>query len=158
MADDTSTTDASATDDGDTSTDDGLGDAGKKALAAERSAKRSAEKRAADLEAQIQQLQDANKNEAERALDQARKEAAEQASAPLAKELARYKVALAKGLGADDLEFLTGDTEDEMAARADKLLERFGQAKAPAPAFNGGTRTPVAGGDMNDIIRSAMGR
>jgi hypothetical protein len=149
-------TDMSATDEGTTGAPEDLGDAGKRALAEERRAKRTAEKRASDLESELEQLREAGKTETERMLGQARKEAAEQASAPLAKELARYKVALSKGLAADDLEFLTGDTEEEMTARADKLIERFGQTKTPPP-FNGGPRTPAAGGSMNDLIREQLG-
>jgi hypothetical protein len=148
--------DESATDDHGDAPEE-LGEAGRKALREERRAKTVAERRAAALEQELGQLRESQKGDAERALDQARKEAADQASAPLAKELARYKVALAKGLSADDLEFLTGDTEEEMAARADKLLERIGAAK-PAPQFNGGPRTPAAGTSMNDLIRQQMGR
>lgn len=97
-----------------------LGDGGKKALDAERKAKRDAEKRAAELEARLQQFEDANKTEAQRLTDQmtaavTRAETAE-------KTATRLRVALAKGLPLDLADRLRGDSEDDLTADADALL------------------------------------
>jgi hypothetical protein len=61
------------------SADDTLGDAGKKALQAEREARKAEAKRAKELEAELNQLREASMSEQERAIEQARREAADEA-------------------------------------------------------------------------------
>lgn len=82
----------------------------KKALEAERKARREAEKAAREATDQLTALQS---------------------------QALRAKVAAAKGLTEAQAEFLTGSTEEEMTAAADKLLESFKPDKAdratPAP-------------------------
>lgn len=108
-----------------------LGDAGKKALAAERDARKAAEKSVADLAAKLKQIEDANLSE----LDKAKREA-EDAKATLAHltlENTRNAVALAKGVPGDLVEFLTGDNEEQIAKRADVLLARLNAPTTPKP-------------------------
>lgn len=103
---------------------DALGDAGKKALAAERTARRAAEKRAADLAAQIK---------AAEANSKALKEAQDRIAAYEHRDqVAGWKTAAAKATGVPS-EVLRGDTEAEITAHAEALKEVLG-------------RTPVAGG------------
>lgn len=58
-----------------------LGDAGKRALDAEREARRAADARAKELEDKLAKFEDANKSETERAIEKARKDADEAARA-----------------------------------------------------------------------------
>jgi len=108
---------------------DDLGDAGKKALAAERTAKRAAEKRAAELEAKVKEFEDASKTEAEKAA--ARAEAAEKALAEVTARAARLQVAAEVGVPADLVEFLTGGDEESLRAQAEKLMAATAANKAP---------------------------
>lgn len=92
MAEDTTTTDTEVVDDvegaGDPPPPDGLGDAGKKALAEERQARKDAERqlkelsakasRADELETELAKLREDAMSDQEKALEQARKEALEQ--------------------------------------------------------------------------------
>lgn len=108
-----------------------LGDNGIKALHAERDARKAAEKTAAEYAAKLKEFEDANLSELERI-----KKAADDSAAELAKlrtENVRSKVALAKGVPADLVEFLTGDTEEEVAAKADLLVSRLGTPGIPKP-------------------------
>ncbi len=100
-----------------------LGDAGKKALDAERRDKRAAEKRAADLEAKLKEFEDRDKTESTRAIERA--EAAEKrADAAEAREL-RLEIASEKGLTPAQAKRLVGETREELEADAAELLETF---------------------------------
>ena len=102
---------------------DTLGDAGKKALAAERAARREAEKRANDLAAQIKAAEDAGKTEAQK---QAETLAALQADlAAMRAEKERAEVAAATGVPVD---ILAGPGDDPAAWAA----EQAKPAEAPA--------------------------
>jgi len=108
-----------------------LGENGVKALQAERDARKAAEKATAELTAKLKQFEDANLSELERA-----KNAAAESTAELHRlriENARATVALTKGVPADLAEFLTGTTEEEMAAKADILLARLNTPGTPKP-------------------------
>lgn len=118
-----------------------LGDAGKKALTAERDARKAAEKAAADLQAKLDQIEKANLSELEKA-QLAAKEAQDQL-AEITRQNLRNSVALAKGVPADLAEFLTGDTEDELNAKADTLLTRLNAPTTPLPDPSQGAK----GGD-----------
>lgn len=78
---------------------------------------------------------------------------AEEAAATAQRDLARYRVAAAKGVPPD---LLSGDSEEAMTAQADQLLAFRGEQVAPVPSFDGGIRTPSAGVDMNQEIRRRM--
>lgn len=108
-----------------------LGDAGKKAIQAEREARKAAEKAAAEYRAKLQEIEDANLSEVERAKREA--EQTSQELAALRSENLRNKVALEKGLPVDLIGFLTGDTEEDVAAKADLLLSRISAPTTPKP-------------------------
>lgn len=87
------------------------------------------------------ELDEKSKSEVEKAGERAA--AAEQKAAAAEQETLRLRVAAAKGLGPDHLEFLTGSTQEELEARADKLL-------AFKPAEGGGA-SPVPGKPTADL-------
>jgi hypothetical protein len=123
MADDTENTGAT-----DTQPATGeLGDAGKKALDAERREKRSAEKRAAEAEAKLKEIEDREKSESERAVERA--EAAEKAAAAAESRALRLEIAAEKGLTPAQAKRLVGESREELEADAAELLETF---KPPA--------------------------
>lgn len=132
MSEDTTTTEPDATADGeDTTETQELGDGGKKALQAEREARKSAEKANAELSARLKEFEDSKLSDLERAQAQAAEAAAELDR--LRSENIRANVALAKGVPADLIEFLTGSTEEEVAAKADLLMTRLGASGTPKP-------------------------
>jgi cell division septum initiation protein DivIVA len=100
-----------------------LGDAGKKALDAERREKRAAEKRAADLEARLKEFEDRDKTETTRAVERA--EAAEKAAAAAEARALRLEVASEKGLTPAHAKRLVGETREELESDADELLDTF---------------------------------
>lgn len=106
-----------------------LGDAGKKAIQAERDARKVADKRADDLAAELKSIKDAQLSTE----DLAKQSAAETASdlAALRLEVNRKTVALDKGVPANLLEFLTGETREAMEAQADILLTVLNAPKTP---------------------------
>lgn len=134
---------------GDSAPDEGqddpgdLGDAGKRALAANRKAAREAERRAAETQkqldaalAQLKEFEDANKSEAERqseAFEAAKAEAAsEKARADGAVlELMRYQVGVEKGVKPGLIDRLQGATREEIEADADRLLADLADSDAP---------------------------
>ena len=106
-----------------------LGDAGKKALDAERREKRAAEKRAADLEARLKEFEDRDKTESTRAIERA--EAAEKAAAAAESRALRLEIAAEKGLTPAQAKRLVGETREELEADASELLETFKPAASP---------------------------
>lgn len=135
---------------------DSLGDAGKKALDAERAARKNAEKALAEMQEQLKVLQDRDKGDTERMADKAA--AAEKRAAEAEARSARLEVALDKGLTATQAKRLVGSTRDELEADADDLMASFKPAESkpdgepsddkpdtrpspsgrPAPALQGG--------------------
>lgn len=108
---------------------DGLGDAGKRALDSERKARRDAEKKLADVQKRLDELADRDKTDQQKLTD--RLTAAE---ADLAKERssgARLRVAMRKGLTETQARRLVGESEEELEADADELLETFGGRRPP---------------------------
>lgn len=122
---------------------DELGDAGKRALLAERDRAKKAERDAADLRAEIAK-RDAEAEEAKRKAAEANGEW-EKVAQDRANEIERLKADLAtrdrerdfdkavrEAKLPDDLtEFVRGDTYDEMLASAQKLAERVTRPEAP---------------------------
>jgi hypothetical protein len=135
-----------------------LGDGGKKALQAERDARKTAERTAAELSAKLKQFEDANLSELERT-----KKAAEESAAELAKlrtENVRNKVALAKGVPADLIEFLTGNSEEDVAAKADLLMARLNATGTPKPDPSQGAKGEGAalnGDPLLDTLKNKLG-
>lgn len=110
-----------------------LGDGGKKALEAERRARRQAEKAANDALAKVKAYEDAKKSDTERLAEQLEQFKTEAATAKA--ETLRLRVAAESGLPADLHEFLVGDDEDQLRAKAQKLMAATAAATAPrAPA------------------------
>jgi hypothetical protein len=131
-----------------TTQQDDLGDAGKKALAQERAAKKAAEKQLTELTKRLQEMEDRDKTEAQKLADRAA--AAEAELQTLRVESIRARVALTKGVPADLLEFLTASDEDSLSEQADRLLARLAPAAPGRPAgdVDQGARTsPLA---LND--------
>lgn len=108
-----------------------LGDAGKRALTAEREARRTAEAEAAALRKQIE---DATKTAEQKAADDLR--AAQAEAATNAAKALRYEVAAEAGLPLALAARLTGSTRDELAADAETL-------KTLIPAGATPPRTPA---------------
>lgn len=133
-----------------------LGDAGKKALDAERKRAATAEREAKALKARLDELEAANLSELEKA-----QRAATEASARLAeyeKTMIRQRVALAKGVPADLVDRLRGDTEDEINADADSLLAlvKSQTQTTPKPDPSQGARG-AATGSTADQFASTVG-
>lgn len=126
-----------------------LGDAGKKALDAERDARKKAEKRLKELEAELEQRDDAGRTESEKMLRKLEK--AEARAAELEAEIASRDRALLVREVADEVGVPTnlvgriqGETRDELIADAQELMESVApdgpRRPAPVPeAGRGGT-------------------
>lgn len=113
---------------------DDLGDAGKRALDAERKARRDAEQKLSDLQKRLGDLEDKDKSELQKLTD--RLAVAEKTAADAEARALRMEVAVSKGLTAAQAKRLTGATKDELEADADELLETF--------------RPPAKDGDSGD--------
>lgn len=133
-----------------------LGDGGKKALDAERTARKAAEKSAAALKARLDEIEQANLTELEKAQKAAAD--AQAALADITRQNTVNRVALAKGVPADLTEFLTGDTEDEVAAKADLLLSRLNAPTTPRPdPSQASAALPLNGDGIEQSLKSALG-
>ena len=145
---------------------DGLGDAGRKAIAAERKAAREEKRRADEAQAQLEDLRRQQMTEQERAVaerDDARKQL-EEANARLAafeQERTRNEVAAAKGLSLAQARRLSGTTREEFEADADAFKAELAAVAAPpvpkpdpsAGAVDSGKPSSVA-----DAIRAYQAR
>lgn len=155
--------------------DDGLGDAGKKALAAERAAAKAAEKRAKAAEAELEKLRLASASAEEKALAAAKAEGRNEALAVSNARLLRAEVkAAAAGVLQDpddavrllDLdEFEVGEDGEVNAKALRAAVQRLAESKpylavgAKPTALPGGGATPSQGFSMDDLIRQkARGR
>lgn len=95
----------------------------------------AAAKENAAAAAKLAEIEDAKKSEAEKLL--AKLEAAEQRAAAAEQARIRAEIAQSKGVPAD---LLSGTTEEEMTASADRLLAFRGQQ--PAPEYGRSTDAP----------------
>lgn len=103
-----------------------LGEAGKKALDAERKARRDAEARVKELEPLAQKVKEAeekDKSEIQKLTDA--KTVAETKAAEAELRALRYEVAHEKGLTPTQAKRLMGSTKEELEADADELLDAF---------------------------------
>ena len=135
-----------------------LGDGGKKALQAEREARKTAERTAAEYAAKLKEIEDASLSELERTKKMAEESAAELAR--LRSENVRNKVAIDKGVPADLIEFLTGDTEGDIAAKADLLMARLNAPGTPKPDPSQGAKgdgTALNGDPLLDTLKNKLG-
>lgn len=111
--------------------DDQLGDAGKKALAAERKRATEAEKELARYRKAEQDKADADKSELQKAAEA--REAAEKRAVDAESRALRLEVAQEKGLTAAQAKRLQGSTREELETDAEELLAAF-PAQPAAPA------------------------
>ena len=120
-----------------------LGDAGKKAIQAEREARKVADKELAEARAKIKEFEDRDKSETQKLQEE--RDALKAENSRLAIENLRRDVAIAKGITPEAASRLVGTTREELEADADVLL---GVLKAQKPAFGTVTATgttPAAG-------------
>lgn len=113
--------------DGTTDATSGLGDAGKRALDAERTARRKAEKELGELRAQLKTIEDEGKSEVDRLREQVATLTKENETATVT--IARFEVAAAKGLTPAQARRLVGSTKEELEADADAMVEELGLKK-----------------------------
>ncbi|NUS53833.1 MAG: hypothetical protein HOV66_03070 [Streptomycetaceae bacterium] len=126
---------------------DELGDAGKKALAAERDARKAAEKELAKYRKAEQDRAEADKTEAEK------RAAAEQRAVDAELRATRLEVAHDKGLTPAQAKRLVGTTREELEADADEILRDFPVAPA-APAKKTPAPDPTQGAKGETRVRA----
>lgn len=111
------------------------------------------------IAAKAKELEDAQKTEAQKLTERA--EAAERMAADSQREMTRLRVLSEISLPADLHEFVTGDTEDDMRARAAKLAAQFTAERNNVDVGLGPRRTgtPSAGpaDEFAAILRSHLG-
>ena len=119
-------------------------------------------KKAQEVSERLEALEERDKTEAEKAAAKAAKEA-QRAEAAEAK-LTRYEVAAEKGLPADTLDLLSGNTREELEAKADRILElvKSRTESQKEPDFDGGAREPAPDPQTpeeahNDVFLKALG-
>lgn len=95
-------------------------------------------KEAAAAKAKAEEYEDAQKTELEKA--QARAEKESKVAADATAKLTRFEVATEKGITGNLMELLTGDSREELEAKADLILESVKPAEEPTPSFDGGPR------------------
>lgn len=155
---------------------DELGEAGQRAIAAERAARKAAEKRLGDLEKELNSLRESSMSEQEKAVERARREAAAEAQKGFNLRLKQAEVrAAAAGKLADPedaIRFLDLDLFDvfEDGSVDKKAVEKAlgdlvkakpylaASATRPAGDIDQGARGTPAGSSMNDLLRRAAGR
>jgi len=125
----------------------GLGDAGKRALEAERKARAAAEKRAREAEAKVKEAEDADKSEVERLQSQVA-ELTKTAEAATARA-DRFEVAAAKGLSLAHARRLVGSTKEELEADADAMRSELGIGDEPKGKPTGRPQEDLKAGASN---------
>ena len=135
----------------------------KSALEKERTRAKEAEKRIkelGDIETRLREYEDRDKSELEKI--SARYKEADEKVGGLTTENLRLRTALSKSLPLELADRLRGDSAEEMAADADRLLALVAPQRSGPPhgGFDPGARdaAPPDGGDMNRSIRQALGR
>lgn len=127
-----------------TKVEEPLGDAGKKALDAERKNARAAARERDALAAELKEIKDRDKTEAEKVAERAK--TAEDRAAQAESKALRLEVAFEKGLTPAQAKRLVGSTREELETDADELLETFKPADPPAeptvPSLDLGPRSP----------------
>lgn len=132
-----------------------LGEGGKKALSAEREARKAAEKTAADLKARLDEIEQANLSDLEKA--QAAAKAATDRLAEIEATSLRQKVAIEKGVPAKWVDRLRGTTEEELSADADLILADVQQSPTtPKPDLSQGSQGSTATSSTADQFASAI--
>ena len=123
--------------------------------AAQRTARQEAEKK-------VEEFENANATELEKAQSKASK--AEQKAAEAESKLLRFTVAAEKEVPADAVAFLQGNTREELEASADKLLTLVKSSNGNDKTdFDGGAREPAPESKTpeqahNDLIMQMIGQ
>lgn len=116
-----------------------LGEAGKKALTAEREARKQAERQAAEYKKQLDDAAKANMSDLERA--QAEAKAASERAAAAERDVQRYRIAAKHGISDADADlFLTGADEAAMTAQAERYAELNNTPTTPRPDPSQGSK------------------
>jgi hypothetical protein len=149
--------------------EDQLGDAGKRAIAAERQSRLAAESEAKRLRKEMDGLKKAQMSESERAIAEAREAGRREATTTYSKQLAAAEFrAAAKEQGVDvkdvldyidTSKFINADDGSVDSRAVETAVTKFAASRQPGTAsdFNGGTRQPVKTNNMNDLIRGQLG-
>lgn len=145
------TTDAPETKDNPESAD--LGDAGKRAIAAERDARSKAEATAKELQAKLDKIEQDGLSELEKANKRAQD--AESQLTASEKRIARLTVIADKQIPAEYQDLVRGDTEEELAAAADKIAALIDKApRGPVIPGQGKQPDKVAPESADDWLRN----
>lgn len=129
MADET--TDPEVTEPEGATPDEPLGEPGKKALETERTARKQAEDKARTLAAQLKEIEDRDKTEAEKAAE--RLAEAEKRASEVEARATRAEVAAATGLPVDLLAGPKSGSEEDVQGFADLLAAHIAEASKKAP-------------------------
>lgn len=135
-----------------------LGDAGKKAIDAERAARKAAEKATADLQKRLDELSRANESELERAKREAKE--AQEAAAKATSDALRFRIAAQHGISEEDADlFLNGTDEATLKRQAARLVERTPTSPLPDPTQGGkgGTSTALNSDGLEEALKSKLG-
>lgn len=147
------------------SDEDQLGESGKRALVSERQARRDAERQLGELQARLQEFEDRDKTELQKAIERA--EAAEKGASGMRSANARLMAAATHNIPPDLIDFLGSGTDEEINARAEALAERLKAATPPAPPASqrpvesltpGAAPSSAATADPDAWIRRMAGR
>lgn len=122
--------------------DNGLGDAGKRALDAERKARAAAEKALKDAQAKLREVDDAGKSDLERLQGQVADLTTKLGEASGRAD--RFEIAAAKGLSLAQARRLVGSSKDELEADADELRKDLGLDKDADKDDKGGETTKTS--------------
>jgi hypothetical protein len=98
---------------------------------------------AQEAKSRVEEFESANQSELEKLTGKLNKEAEARKAAETS--LLRFQVAADKQIPSDALDLLTGNTREELEAKADKLLELTQNRNEPTPDpdFDGGAREPA---------------
>lgn len=127
---------------------DSLGDAGKRALDAERKARATAEKALRDAEARLKAVDDADKSEVEKLTAQVA-ELSKTAEAATARA-DRFEVAAAKGLSLAQARRLVGTTKEELEQDAAEMRAELGLDKVEGKKQSGRPKEDLKLGASNE--------
>lgn len=127
---------------------DSLGDAGKRALDAERKARANAEKALRDAEARLKAVDDADKSEVEKLTAQVA-ELSKTAEAATARA-DRFEVAAAKGLSLAQARRLVGTTKEELEQDAAEMRAELGLDKVDDKKQSGRPKEDLKLGASNE--------
>jgi hypothetical protein len=111
------------------------------------------------IAAKAKELEDAQKSEAQKLTERA--ELAERTASEAQREMSRLRVLSEINLPADLHEFVIGDTEDEMRAKAQKLQGQFAAERSAVDVGLGPRRTGISAAnpaeEFASILRNQLG-